>query len=578
MYSLEIFALISELRDKLVGDYLKKFYEIDKGIFLFKFRSPLLVDLKGYIFSGKMETPLQPTSFAMLMRKHLENKKLKDIRQHEFERIVVMDFGDRKVIVELFGEGNIVLLDEDGRIIMPYFSREFRHRIVKRGEIYSFPPSLKNPLTLGEEDMEKEFSQKNKEIVRVLARELNFGGIYAEEICRRAKIDKKTLASNVNWNDLRKAIMDIVNEAEKHRGYIYGKKASPIIFSHSKHDEAYDSFNEAVKKIYFEYAEEEEEDSEIQRLKRVLKSQEENLEKLKEEERNYKEIGDLIYENYGEVAKALAEGKNKILIRGREIVLDGNTVEEIAGKYYEKAKKSRAKVEGLIRAMEEIKRKIEERKKMVEKERKEKKLRRKTFWFENYRWFITSSGMIVIGGKDAKTNEKVVKKYLGEEDLYFHADIHGAPSVVLKTGGNEVDEKTVEEVAQFAVCFSKAWSNNLWGISAYYAKSYQVSKRAESGEYVPKGAWIVRGKRNYVHKIPLRLAVGVIEYEGTKLVMCAPVSAVAARSKKYVIIEPGEMKKEMAAKEIAKILEWENLDEIVRILPPGKIRIVEVIG
>jgi len=578
MYSLEIIAILSELRDKFVGDYFKKFYEIDKGIFLFKFRSPLLVDLKGYIFSGKMETPLQPTAFAMLMRKHLENKKLKDIYQHEFERIVVMDFGDRKVIVELFGEGNLVLLDEEDRIIMPYFSREFRHRIVKRGEIYSFPPSLKNPLSMSEEDMEREFSQKNKEIVRILARDLNFGGIYAEEICRRAKIDKKTPASDVNWNDLRSAMMDVVNEAREHKGYIYGRKASPIKFSDAEPDETYDSFNEAVKKIYFESEEEEEEDSEILRLKRVLKSQEENLKKLQEEEKAYRESGDLIYENYGVVAKALSEGKEKITIRGREIILDGNTVEEIAGKYYEKAKKSKAKVEGLIKAMEEIRQKIEERKKRVEKERKERKLRRKTFWFENYRWFITSSGMIAVGGKDAKTNEKVVKKYLGEEDLYFHADIHGAPSVVLKAGGREVDEKTVEEVAQFAVCFSKAWSNNLWGVSAYYAKSYQVSKRAESGEYVPKGAWIVRGKRNYVHKIPLRLAVGVIEYEGVKLVMCAPESAVAARSKKYVIIEPGDMKKEVAAKEIAKILEWENVDEIVKVLPPGKIRIVEVVG
>ena len=35
----------------------------------------------------------------------------------------------------------------------------------------------------------------------------------------------------------------------------------------------------------------------------------------------------------------------------------------------------------------------------------------KQFWFERYKWFITSGGRLVIAGRDAHTNDNVVKKH-----------------------------------------------------------------------------------------------------------------------------------------------------------------------
>lgn len=575
MYSIEILSIVAELSERIEGDYFKKFYEVDKGTFLIKFRDSVVIDLRGYIFLGKLETPIQPTPFAMLVRKHLENKKLLSVEQHEFERIVKMDFGSIKIIIELFGEGNFVLVDENGIVLMPYYTREFRHRVVRKGEVYKFPPALKNPLSLTPNDFVETFREEKKEVVKVLARDLNFGGIYAEEICRRAGIEKTTPACNVDWKAIHDTIVKMVEEARSHRGYVYENLASPIRFSNLEPIEVCELLSDAITKVYEREARESVVDEELNRLTRVLKTQEENLTQLLEEESRYRKIADLIYERYDEVNDRLLAGEKKILVDGYEIILDGSSVEEIAGRYYEAAKKVRMKIEGLKNAIEETKKKIEERK-AKEETKVEFSKKRKTFWFENYRWFITSSGMIVVAGKDAKTNEKVVKKYLTDRDLYFHADIHGAPSVVLKTDGKDVDEKTIEEVAIFSVCFSKAWQNNLWGVSAYYVNAHQVSKQAESGEYVPKGAWVIRGKKNYVHKIPLRLAVGVVEYEGVELVMCGPVSAVAQRSKKYVIIEPGELSKDQLSKEISKILDWPNIEEIQKVLPPGDSKIVSI--
>ena len=66
--------------------------------------------------------------------------------------------------------------------------------------------------------------------------------------------------------------------------------------------------------------------------------------------------------------------------------------------------------------------------------------RNKKFWFEGNRWTMLSSGQLLIGGRDAKGNDRIVKKHLSSTDLYFHADLHGAPSCALKLSeGFEID-------------------------------------------------------------------------------------------------------------------------------------------
>ncbi len=74
------------------------------------------------------------------------------------------------------------------------------------------------------------------------------------------------------------------------------------------------------------------------------------------------------------------------------------------------------------------KREIEMEKVLVPQKRVKKELK----WYEKLRWFLTSDGLLVIGGRDATTNEMVVKKHMENRDIYFHSDIHGAASIILK--------------------------------------------------------------------------------------------------------------------------------------------------
>ncbi len=57
---------------------------------------------------------------------------------------------------------------------------------------------------------------------------------------------------------------------------------------------------------------------------------------------------------------------------------------------------------------------------------------RKPLWFEKFNWFLTSENFLVLSGRDAQQNELLVKRYLRKDDLYVHADLHGAATTILR--------------------------------------------------------------------------------------------------------------------------------------------------
>src|SRR5690606_27678794 len=136
-----------------------------------------------------------------------------------------------------------------------------------------------------------------------------------------------------------------------------------------------------------------------------------------------------------------------------------------------------------------------------------KRVKREMKWFEKFRWFLSSDGFLVLGGRDAGTNEIVVKRHMEPRDIYLHSDIHGAPSVIIKSQGKEIPETTIQEAAVFAASFSSAWTRGFSSLDVYWVHPEQVSKTPKSGEFVARGAFIIRGSRNYIRGVPLKIAV-----------------------------------------------------------------------
>lgn len=248
--------------------------------------------------------------------------------------------------------------------------------------------------------------------------------------------------------------------------------------------------------------------------------------------------------------------------------------------YYDKGKKAKRKIDGVKIAIENSKAQIEklENKKevaMSELKTHQKREKKELKWYEKLRWFISSDGYMVIGGRDANSNEQVVKRYSKNNDLYFHCDIHGAPSTIIQNENNDesIPEATLFEAACFASSYSSAWGEGFSSYDSYWVTLDQVSKTPESGEFLKKGSFVIRGRKNFIRNVPVLIAVGIVDYDGDKRIMAGPVDSLRNMTDNYVIIKPGFTKKERMAKEVLHRIDKDKLfgvDDIVRNLPSGK--------
>lgn len=134
---------------------------------------------------------------------------------------------------------------------------------------------------------------------------------------------------------------------------------------------------------------------------------------------------------------------------------------------------------------------------------------RRRWWFERFAWFLSSEGFLVLAGRDAQQNEVLVKKYLRMRDVYVHADISGAGSIVIRnhhtanaTSSNVIPPRTLAEAGTASLCQSRAWQAKIV-TSAWWVRADQVSKTAPSGEYLSTGSFMVRGTKHFLPPMPM---------------------------------------------------------------------------
>jgi predicted ribosome quality control (RQC) complex YloA/Tae2 family protein len=269
-----------------------------------------------------------------------------------------------------------------------------------------------------------------------------------------------------------------------------------------------------------------------------------------------------------------AEASVEVDIGERVTLYVHESLDANIGRYFAAIKKLRKKIAGAKAAMA---RPVAPPKKMRTASPVMKKK-----WFHRFRWFSTSDGILVLGGKDASQNEELVKKYMEGGDRFVHADVHGASVVIVKGTTTHMDE-----VAQFAASYSGAWRSGHATADVYSAAPTQVSKTPESGEYVSRGSFVVRGEREYFRDVPLACAIG-LQRVPELAVIGGPPSAVAKKTALSVVLKPGTFEPNDTAKKVLRTLrervgeeEAQNLkavlntDKIASFVPPGGSDIVE---
>ena len=581
------------------------------------------------------QNPKIPPNFPMLLRKYIKGGSVTGVSQHNFDRIMRIDIQKEhkfSLVIELFAKGNIILLDEDDQIILPLKRKLWQDRKITSKEEYKYPPERGiNPLEIEKNELNELFQNSDRDIIRTLASN-GLGGLYAEEIALRSGVDKKKNAADVTEEEIGliySAMTEIFKPLKTydfHPQIISGEKEDVLPLDLQMYSdypkEKYKTYNEAADEFYSSIVGEdivqvhdEVWSGEVGKFEKRLKIQLETLDKFNKTIKDTKIKGEAIYSNYQNIQniidtikharkthswleiidiikkakKAKAEGVDIIESIDKLGILTLNLddirvnidttvgIPENAEVYYNKGKKAKKKIRGVNIAIEKTQQEIKkaESKREIEMEKvivPQKRVKKELKWYEKLRWFLTSDGLLVIGGRDATTNEMVVKKHMEPKDIYFHSDIHGAASVVLKAGEGEIPESSINQAAAFSACFSSAWSKGLGSADVYWVNPDQVSKTPQSGEFLTKGAFIIRGARNYIRGLPLTLSIGKVDYEGERI-MAGPPEAVSNYTENFSTVKPGYTKKEEIAMQIRNKIDPEKMfiiEDVVRVLPSGK--------
>ena len=656
MTSFDVAAIVGELKDTIVGSFISNVYQVGPPLFLLNVRKPgmprrqLLIEVgrRMHLTAHLVEKPKSPTDLCMALRKHISGGKMASIEQREFGRTVTITIntsrGVYRLIVELFDKGNLILVSPDNVILQALRYRRMRDRRILRGETFKYPPIAgKNPLTITADEFKKLTEESGDSVVKVLARNLSLGGLYAESSLRSVGIDK-TMPSNsltqeqvrLLYREIRRLAL-IVSKRKFSPRVVIDEKGLPIdvvplpiAAYEGMKTKSYGSFNEAADDYLSKTAAGREKEVLEERIRlrlekdrSVLERQKRDLKNWRELEERNRQIGDLISSHpdlqllidltvkgrksgstWKAIASQFAAKRERPFVyfssfspRKYEIEVQigeerfslspKRSIYENAELFYKKARKAKRKAQGVLRAMEKTRDRIgrvEEEIKALPTPRVEK-LRKKA-WYEKFRWFHSSNSFLVIGGRDAKSNESLIKRYTDTDDIVFHADIVGAPFVTVKTEGKRVPEQTKVEAAKAAASYSRAWKESLGAIDVYYVRPEQLSKRPPTGQYIPTGAFVIRGKKSYAKGVGLGLAIGVKVEEGNVVVLGGPKSAVKTHTPIFVEIAPGGLASgelarrvrvalaKKAPEELSKKIASTRLETIQSFIPAGKGRII----
>ena len=682
--------------DALKGAYVKKAYmphyeQIVLRVNPKEIEQRDIVFVRGariYTSQRDRPMPMTPPPFAMVLRKHLRNARLTGVQQVGFDRVLAFSFdtknGERTLYVEVFRDGNIILVDQDGIIIQPLTHASYAGRTLKKGVSYTPPPEAMDPYALDEGSLGALLKESDRDLVSTLGGKVNLGATHANAVCALAGHEPNSATSDADPSKVFTALTRLLEDLDtSDEGYLLVKptaedpsdweahlstldqpqqhlwlseravEATPILLpqhdgvphvSYSSLCESIDVWKGTHDAHALQRREEERfeqagpgrgQSTEVEKLERRKAQQEKALGGFSEKIEKQQRLGHLIQEHWTHVEGLLDQTKQAVErdgwsavrkaikaipwivsaapadrtitvllpdenseAKGPQVMLELDaTVHQNAQRYFESARKQKNKTSGAVEALAETERKLKRARKSEAKQKASGKLNRlkrsKRMWFEQHRWAMIEGGHLLVGGKDAKGNDSVVKKHLSNEDMYLHADLHGAPSCSLRSSqGFALEERRpahlppdipayrlvdkledtdltkdkLQQAAVLALSWSRAWNGGGAHGTVYSVKPAQVSKSAQTGEFVGKGAFVIRGQRTWYKDMDVRIGIGIIAVNGVPMVVSGTPEHILSVCQRYAILSPGLTKKDQLANKIYRTTGL-STDDLLSVLP-----------
>jgi hypothetical protein len=186
--------------------------------------------------------------------------------------------------------------------------------------------------------------------------------------------------------------------------------------------------------------------------------------------------------------------------------------------------------------------------------------------YTKYRWFITSTGKTVIGGKSSKQNESLLMELKNKKanHIVLHTTQPGSPFSIILADSKKVTKSDLEQAAIFTACFSQAWKQ---GKKKTSVDIFHLSKMFKI-KTMKTGTWGVKEK---IKSISVSLNL-VITKQNDKL---RAVPEKSAKSK-LLKIAPGKTdKKKMLTKLQVLLPNSFSQEELLSALPAGGLRILK---
>ena len=470
-----------------------------------------------YLTNDNKPSPMTAPNFCMLLRKHIGNGRIVDVSQPGLERIIRLriehldelgDLRQKTLVIEIMGKhSNIIFCDEKDQIIdsikhVPAQMSSVRE--VLPGRPYFIPDTMEkqDPLTAADEDFSRALRGKPMRISKAVY--TSFTGIspvVAEEICYLAGIDSQMTASDLTddmlthlYRQFQYYMEDVRNGAFTPVIYFDGNtpkefSALPLTHFQNLEKKEYGSISEVLSTYYATrntLVRIRQKSADLRHI--VQTALERNRKKYELQSRQLKNTENRdLYKVYGELINAygyqLPEGSKELTAlnyyTGEEItiLLDPvKTPQENAQKYFARYNKQKRTYEALtelisetgdeIRYLESVESALdialyEEDLTQIKEELSQagyirrRQQKKKAKFLSRPLHYVSSDGYHMYVGKNNLQNEELTFHFASGNDWWFHAKGVPGSHVILKSGGDEVPDRTFEEAGRLAAYYSK---------------------------------------------------------------------------------------------------------------------------
>ena len=543
---LDTYAIIKELQH--FNSYrVNNIYDIDNKTFLIKFddfeqkRKCFIIIKSGqylyHIYNPPQERRKLPSSFCMKLRKHIKNKRLQSIEMLKCDRVIQFTVGTNehqyKLIIELFSFGNIILCDKNSTMLT-----------LLRTHVYNNGNTIlvNHPYPI--QQLNDEFNPPTvKEEIEQIKKTTE--GYQTDKGVSPLPLKNQTTTSSTFNDALNNYIKINTTTFTKTKKKIKRSPEESIrIHAKQKIKKLQENIENLNKQIEWMYQNETLVKELLQSLPIIDKDHHILfIDKHEHEKKNYKFVKTLNYHQninhlYG-LIKKLTEKINKTEIGSEEA----------------------------ISKIKNLQKKESNKQKEKDKIKSSKIILSEDKWYQEYHWFYTSHQFLVICGKNSTQSETIVKKHMNTNDIYLHSEVSGSGSAILiNPEKKEIPPIDIEEAGSFVICHSNAWKDKAPDY-AYWVQPEQVSKTTESGEFVQKGAFIIRGKKNYIYRTQLELGCTIVDSH----FMIAPYKCIQKIDKNKIKIMPGTQKRKKSLDIIIKKMQIDHktYDLVDNIIPYG---------